>query len=90
MTQARMEMRLDLETSGSQPFRRKPSLLRCNDGIILTVRQRYLGEVFSFRLGRGREPARSGYNGATGQRPVAPASSAMIADARRRKEAARP
>ena len=27
MTQARIELRLDLETSGSQPFRRKPSSL---------------------------------------------------------------
>jgi hypothetical protein len=64
MTQERIEFRLDLETSGSQPFRRNPSLLRCNDGIILTMHQQYLGEVFSFRLGRGREPARSGYIGA--------------------------
>jgi hypothetical protein len=64
MTEARIEFRLDLETSGSQPFRRKPSLLRWNDGIILTVHQQYLGEVFSFRLGRSREPAGSGYNGA--------------------------
>ena len=64
MTKARIEFRLDLETSSSQPFRRKPSLLRWNDGIILTVHQQYLGEVFSFRLGRDREPAGSGYNGA--------------------------
>src|SRR5580693_7870410 len=64
MTEARIEFRFDLETSGSQPFRRKPSLLRWNDGIILTVHQQYLGEVFSFRLGRSREPAGSGYNGA--------------------------
>jgi hypothetical protein len=46
MTQARIEIRLDLETSGSQPFRRKPSLLCWNDGIILTVHQQYLGEVW--------------------------------------------
>jgi hypothetical protein len=55
MTEARIEFRLDLETSSSQPFRRKPSLLRWNDGIILTVRQQDLDEVFSFRLGRSRE-----------------------------------
>jgi hypothetical protein len=63
MTEARIEFRLDLETCSSQPFRRKPSLLRWNDGIILTVHQQDLGEVFSFRLGRSREPARSGDDG---------------------------
>jgi hypothetical protein len=64
MTEARIEFRLDLETSSSQPFRRKPSLLHWNDGIVLTVHHEYLGEGFSFRLGRGREPARSGDDGA--------------------------
>jgi hypothetical protein len=64
MTEPRIEFRLDLETSSSQTVRRKPSLLCGNDGIILTVHQQYLGEVFSFPLGRSREPARSGDNGA--------------------------
>jgi len=44
MTQVRIEFLLDLETSSSRPFRRNPSLLCGNDGIILTVHQKYLGE----------------------------------------------
>ena len=89
MTEARIEFRLDLETCSSQPFRCELSSCAGMTGSFSPCITEYLGEGLNPASGAVASRPEAATTARTGQRPVATASSAMMAPCEKPKNAMR-